>query len=203
MVDRIDSWASALGAEFDSVPENWVSVWRECSPEELERAARLGLSVPLPEMRPPEFRQEMELLDSFRPESVIQKGISRLNSIYASPSPADVPELPHRQERIVVEMAIDPKEAYVGDMNFIICLIPFIGASRVGMDRFHGAFRKYWESVMPLNDFLQQYERVERQDAHGWVIREATDDPIHEIFFSPEVMVLTPTISEKHIRLLK
>ena len=191
------------GNGFDSVPPDWVSVWRECSPEELTKAAKGGLSIPLPEMRPPEFREEMELLDSFRPESIIQKGVSRLNSIFASPSPKDVPRLSHRQERIVVEMVIDPREAYVGDMNFITALIPFIRASRVGMDRFRGAFRKYWETIIPLSNFLKHYERIDNPEAHGWVIREVTKEPVPEIFFSPEIMILTSKISEKHIRLVK
>ena len=203
MGERADSWDFVLGTEFDSVPADWVSVWRECSPEELARAAKRGLSVSLPEMRPPEIRQEMELLDSFRPESIIQQGISRLNSIYASPSPEDVPQSPHRQERIVVEMRIDPKEAYVGDMNFITCLIPFIGASRVGMDRFHGAFRKYWESIVPLGDFMRLYERIEKPDGSCWMNYHSEDDSVPKIFSAPEIMILTPTISEKHIRLLK
>jgi hypothetical protein len=198
-------WDAVLGTGFGLAPAEWVSVWRECSPEELIKAARLGLAIPPPEMRPPEVRQEMELLDSFRPPTIIQQGISRLNSIYASPSPHDVPQLPHRRERMVVEMMVDPGEAFVGDMDFITCLIPFISANKHGLERFCGAFRKYWETIIPLGDFLQRYERVEMADGGHWVVRQAKagDDSLPKTFFAPEILVRTPVISPRHIRLMR
>lgn len=194
--------AVSLGQDFGRTPADWVTVWRECSPEELIVVAHHGLKVPAPENRLPEFRQEMELLDSFRPAAVAERGISRLNSIYASPSPEDVPCLPHRRERLVVEMRIDPQGAYVGDMDFITGLISFMGANRFGIEQFHGAYRKYWDSVMPLSYFLERYRREDTPDGGHWRAHRPVAESLPHTYYAPEVMIVAPLVSQRHIRLV-
>jgi hypothetical protein len=197
------NWDSLFGGGWQTAPKEWVSVWRECSPDELVRASQQGLAVPAPELRPPEVRQEMELLDSFRPEPVAKRGVSRLHSIFASPAPEDVPFLPHRRERLVVEMLINPAEAFVGDMDFITSLISFMWVNKFGVDQFHGAFRKYWDSIVRLDHFLGSYERIETPDGGHWMARRPVADHLPKTFFAPEIMITTPVISQRHIRLLR
>lgn len=196
-------WASILGGGFSTAPRSWVSVFREVSLEELVRIAKEGLSVPPPEMRPAEFRQEMEVLDQFRPPHIVKRGVSRLRAIYAAPTPDDAPQLPFRNERIMLEMKIDPARAYVGDMDFITCLIPFIGAQRYGLDKYHGAFKKYWDSVIPFKDFRRHYLRMDTGIGHQWVCGPGAPGGLPKNFFAPEILVMTPSVSQRHIRILQ
>jgi len=196
-------WDCVLGSGFERAPKDWVSVFRECSIEELVRIARDGLVVPAPELRPAEIRQEMEILDRYRPAHLARQGVSRLRATYAVPAADDAPRLPFRQERIILEMKVDPAESYVGDMDFITCLIPFIGVHRYGLDRFQGAFRKYWDSVMPLSHFLHRYVRLEAGPVCQWVPKGRVTGRMPRNFFSPEIMVMTPVIGQRHIRIVR
>src|SRR3989338_1983020 len=81
-------WNSVLGAGFVDAPRDFISVFRACSLEELMGIMREGLSAPQPETRHPDIRQEMELLDRYRPSKIIDRGVSRLGAIYATPTPA-------------------------------------------------------------------------------------------------------------------
>jgi hypothetical protein len=196
-------WKTILGSGFDSAPRSWVSVYREASLDELLRIAKEGLSVPPPEMRQPEMRQEMEVLDQFRPPHIVKRGISRLRAIYAAPSPDDTPELPFRNERIMLEMRIDPADSYVGDMDFITCLIPFIGAQRYGLDKYHGAFKKYWDGVIPLREFRRHYIRMETGLGHQWICKASAAKGLPKNFFAPEILIMSQVISQRHIRILQ
>jgi hypothetical protein len=197
------NWEHLFGAGFSDVPKHWVSVYRECSLDELMRIAREGMTVPPPEMRLPEMRAEMEVLDRFRPAKNAKQGVSRLDAIYAAPTP-ETPRFPFRNEHIVLEMKVDPAECFVGDMDFITCLIPFIGVRRYGLEKFRGAFRKYWESVIPLKDFLSNYSRLETGDGSHWILKkQSSADGLPKSFFVPEVLVMTPRISQRHIRILR
>lgn len=195
-------WGRVLGSGFKNAPKGWVSVFRECSLEEIVRIGREGLSPSPPEMRPPDFRQEMELLDAHRPAALVKQGVSRLNAIYAVPTP-DTPKLPHRHEHIVIEVRVNPEECVVGDMDFITAIIPFIGAQRFGMDKYQGAFRKYWESVIPFADFLRHYRRTETFAGSQWFAKRSAPPRLPKMFFAPEIMVMTPTISREHIRIVR
>ncbi len=195
-------WNALLGSGFDDAPRRWVSVFRECALDELVRVARDGMAVPPPELRPMEIRREMETLDRFRPPAVIRRGISRLGAIYASPTAEDAPRLPFRKERIVLEMKIDPARGWVGDMDFITCLIPFIGAQPQGLERFQGAFRKYWESVIPFETFRRHYDKVRTADGCHWLVKSRAPKGLPRTFFLPEILVMTPVISQRHIRVV-
>ncbi len=195
-------WNALLGSGFDEAPRGWVSVFRVCSLEELVRIAREGMAVPPPDLRPAEIRREMETLDRFRPPAVVRRGISRLGAIYASPTAEDAPRLPFRKERIILEMKVDPAQGWVGDMDFITCLIPFIGAQPQGLDRFQGAFHKYWESVIPFADFRRHYEKVSTADGFHWLAKGRTPLNRPRSFFLPEILVMTPLISQRHIRVV-
>ncbi len=196
------AYAAALGRDFHAAPPHWVSVFRECSPEELERIAAEGLRVPPPVMRPAEIRREMETLDKFRPPIAERLGISRLRAIYAAPTAADAPSLPFRKERVVLELKVDPAAGYVGDMDFITCLIPFIGAHRFDLEQYSGAFQKYWDNIITLADFLGHYERAASGQVRPWVVRAGARPGLPRNFFAPEILLMTPVISRDHIRVV-
>ncbi len=194
-------WSAVLGTGFSDVPERYVSVYRECSLDELVRIAREGLSVPPPETRHPDMREEMELLDRYRPRHIVERGVSRLDAVYAVPTPA-TPKLPFRRERFILEIKVDPREAFVGDMDFITCLIPFIGANRLGLERYKGAFEKYWESVVSLEDFLKHYRIVETDDGTHWTRLPKAPKGFQRTYFAPEIMIMSPLISSRHVRVV-
>lgn len=198
---RTLDWRVALGAGFALAPKTHVSVYREASRDELHRIAREGLSVPPPEFRHPEMRAEMELLDKHRPAHITKRGVSRLNAIYAVPTP-ETPRLSFRKEYFVLEMKVDPAESYVGDMDFITALIPFIGASRTGLDKYGGAFAKYWDSVISLKDFAKHYKRVGTGDGDHWLLKPGAPKKLPGSYFSPEVLVMSPIISQRHMRVV-
>ena len=192
-----------LGSGFDAASPAWVSVYRECSLDELAQIAREGLAPTPPELRPAEVRREMEILDRFRPARVIESGVSRLRAIYAAPTPEDTPRLPFRRDRIILEMTIDPAGSRVGDMNFITGLIPFLGVERGGLERFHGAFRRYWDGILPLSVFLDSYERNGDGQAGRWTVRDNAPVGLPRDFFAPEILVMTPVIDQRHIRIVR
>jgi hypothetical protein len=197
------NWERVFGAGFGSAPKHWVSVYRESSLDELLRIAKGGLSVPPPEMRLPEMRDEMDLLDRFRPADLVRRGVSRLEAIYAAPT-TETPKLPFRKEHIVLELKVDPVDCYVGDMDFITCLIPFIGVrGRSGLEKYRGAFRKYWESVIPFKEFRRSYRCLETADGRQWVLKPGARKPLPRTYFDPEVLVMTHRISQRHIRIVR
>lgn len=195
-------WDQVLGSGFRDAPRSWASVYRECSIDELVRIGRDGLAAPTPHARHPDIRQEMELLDSFRPPHVVRRGVSRLAAIYASPTP-ETPRLPFRKERVIVEMRVDPSASSVGDMDFITALIPFMGARKFGLEKYHGAFRKYWESVISLRDFTRHYRSAESAAGSQWFRSRSAPAALPKMFFAPEVMVMTPNVSRRHIRIVR
>lgn len=197
------NWELVFGTGFETAPRGWVSVFRESSLDELLRIARDGLGVPPPELRLPEMRDEMELLDRFRPPHLVRQGISRLDAIYATPT-TETPKLPFRKEHIVLEIKVDPAECYVGDMDFITCLIPFIGVrGRANLEKYRGAFRRYWETVISLKEFRRSYRRVETDDGEHWMLKSGSRKDLPKTFFEPEVLVMTPRISQRLIRIVK
>lgn len=195
-------WGAMLGTGLADVPEHFVSVYRECSLDELVRIVREGLSVPPAETRHPDMRAEMELLDRYRPQRVIDRGVSRLGAVYAVPT-TETPKFPFRKERYVLEIKVDPEEAFVGDMDFITCLIPFIGANQTGLDRYRGAFKKYWESVVSLKEFVTHYRRVDTADGTHWMAKLKAPKKLPKTFFAPEIMIMTPIISPRHVRVVR
>jgi hypothetical protein len=195
-------WTAVFGAGFRDAPPGWVSVFRECSLDEIGTIARIGLSAPSPETRHPELRQEMELLDGFRPPHIVASGISRLAAVYATPT-SDTPQLPFRKERVIIEMRVDPDASYVGDMDFITALIPFIGARKHGLENYHGAFRKYWETVIPLRRFKRYYAPAESAAGRHWFRKPSAPESLPRMYFSPEIMVMTPSIGSRHIRIVR
>lgn len=195
-------WGAMLGVGLADVPKHYVSVYRECSLDELVRIVREGLCVPPVETRHPDMRAEMELLDRHRPKKLVEAGVSRLGAVYAVPTP-ETPRFPFRRERYVLELKVEPAEAFVGDMDFITCLIPFIGANQAGLDRYRGAFQKYWESVISLSDFLAHYRRVDTTDGTHWIAKVKAPKKLPRTFFAPEIMVMTPIISARHVRIMR
>jgi hypothetical protein len=194
-------WSAVFGLGFETAPDHWVSVYREASIEELVRIASHGVCSPSPDVRHPEMRQEMELLDKFRPPQVVEKGVSRLKAIYASPTP-ETPHLSFRRERAILEMRVDPEAGYVGEMDFITALIPFMNAHGRGLEKYQGAFRRYWDSVIPLGAFTKHYKPRATDDGMQWV-RKSGPSVMPKTFFSPEIMVMSPAISKQHVRIVR
>ncbi len=195
-------WSVMLGTGLADVPKHYVSVYRECSLDEIVRIVREGLSVPPAETRHPDMRAEMELLDRHRPKRLIDKGVSRLGAVYAVPT-TETPRFPFRNERYVLELKVDPEESFVGDMDFISCLIPFIGANQTGLDRYRGAFQKYWEGVVSLKDFNAHYRRIDTPEGTHWMAKSTAPAKLPKTFFTPEVMIMTPIISPRHVRVVR
>jgi hypothetical protein len=195
-------WNTVFGLGFESAPEHWVTVYRECSMDELARIAREGLRVPKIDQRHPDNRQEMELLDRFRPERLIKSGISRLKAIYAVPT-LITPRFAYRRERAILEMKVDAACGYVGDMDFITALIPFINARGRSVEQYHGAFRRYWDSVIPLEIFYRSYRQTENEDGTHWTRQPGASLRLPHTYFSPEIMLMTPIISKQHVRIIR
>jgi len=195
-------WNTVFGLGFESAPKDWVTVYRECSIDELARIAREGLRVPEADQRHPDNRQEMELLDKFRPKHLEKTGISRLKAIYASPTP-ETPRFAYKRERAILEMKVDANDGYVGDMDFITALIPFINARGRSVEQYHGAFRRYWDSVIPLKMFYQNYGFLETDGGANWVRKRGAPTRLPQSYFSPEILLMSPMISKQHVRIIR
>ncbi|OIO51972.1 hypothetical protein COY93_03380 [Candidatus Uhrbacteria bacterium CG_4_10_14_0_8_um_filter_58_22] len=195
-------WNEVFGLGFESAPRDWTVVYRECSIDELAQVAREGLTVPTAELRHPDNRREMELLDRFRPDHVVERGISRLRAIYAVPT-SETPRFPYRHDRAILEMKVDPNCGFVGDMDFIDALIPFISAHGSGVERYHSAFRRYWDGIVPFGDFLNNYSKVETDGNVHWIRKPEASGTMPQAFFSPEIMLMTPVVSRQHIRIVR
>lgn len=195
-------WGRLLGSGFTAAPEGWVSVYRECSLEEIVRIAREGLSAPPPETRPPDFREEIELLDSCRTPKMVKAGISRTRAITAAPS-LESARARGGRGRIALEVKVDPTECFVGDADFIVAMMPTIGVQRYGMEKYRGSFRRYWESIISLADFLKWYRRVETFAGSQWFPRHAAPPKQPGMYFAPEVLVMTPVVSRAHVRIVR
>ncbi|MBI4457656.1 hypothetical protein HY633_01690 [Candidatus Uhrbacteria bacterium] len=195
-------WNGVFGAGFANVNKRWVSVYREVAIDELIRIASGGLRAAPPELLVPEIREEMELLDRFRPSSLARLGVSRVNAIYATPTP-ELSRNQQRRERIMLELKIDPAAAFVGDADFVTCLVPFMGVYRYGLERHQEVFRKYWQSVIPLKDFFKYYERLEAVEGFRWVARMGAPRGYPRVFFIPEVLIMSPSVSTGHIRIVQ
>lgn len=196
------NWDAMLGSGFADAPQHWVSVYRECSLEELLRIAREGVSTPSPDSRHPDLRAELELLDRCRPAHVAKRGISRLLAISASPTPPQ-PRSQHRREHIIVEMRIDPEACFVGDVDVISCVLPFIDTHRHGLARCKDAFTQYWKGMMPLREFLDAYSPLETPEGTHWMLRARTRRAMQPSFFMPEVLVMLPRVSPQYVRIHK
>lgn len=199
-------WSVALGAGFASAPKRMVSVFREASRDELLRIAREGLTVTPAEARHPEIRQEMELLDKHRPAHLVKKGVSRSGAIFAVPT-SETPRLPFRKEYFILELKIEPTEAYVADMDFVNLLAPFMsgfsGVQGSGLDRYRGAFVKYWDTLISFNDFRKHYRRVETGDGGHWLRARGAPAKLPRSFIAPEVLVTSPVVHQKHVRIVR
>jgi hypothetical protein len=198
-------WARySLGAGFDDAPAHLATAYRECAPIEIERVRREGGLTSTPtDCRPADFREEMQLLDGFRPKALVERGVSRLGAIYASPALDDVPHLPFRDERHVLALKFDPAEAFVGDMSFIMGLVPFIGIRSRGLDEFRGAYHKYWEGVIGFEDFLTQYAPCGIGSSRRWCRRPEAPTDLPDKFFLPEILVMTKVVPLEHLRLVE
>lgn len=196
-------WTRTIGSDFDHTGDGRVIVYRECCPVELERIrAKGGMSVTPLRSRPAGFREEMALLDEHRPAALVERGVSRLKAIYAAPAIEDVPRLPFRAQRCVLAAKVDPADCYVGDMSFIAGLIPFIGVKSRGLDEFRGAFRKYWDGVIRLEEFLAHYRPEGAGAERRWSANSGTPAAWHRNYYLPEIMVMTPLIGAERLKLV-
>jgi len=199
---RFLDWDSMFGAGFREAPKHWKSVYRPCTIEELMRVAREGLTVPSPNLRPADHRTELETLDRFRPAAVARSGLSRLHTIDASPTP-DISKFPFRRDEVVLEMKVDPSECFVGDIDYIAGIAPFVDARRRRLEKFSGAFRKYWESMIPLRDFCRYYRKIDTADGTHWILSPRAPRGLPESIFLPEVLIMNQRISPRHVRVVK
>lgn len=194
------NWDAVFGAGFESAPKDWTTVYREVTVEEMVRIAKQGLRPHPPELWLPEIHEEMRLLDGYRPREILSKGISRASAIYAAPVP-DMAASNRRGDHVIIEMKVDPAECYVGDVDLVTCLIPFMGVHRYGLQRHPDSFKKYWDGLISLDDFLDHYDRIEAVEGYRWVARSDSSRKLPKSFYVPEVLVMTPVVSQRHIRI--
>ena len=193
-------WGKVLGARFDDVPKSWVTVFRETSLEELIYIAREGLSAYHQDVRHPELFQEMEMLDRHRPKKILERGISRIDAISALPASDSIfGTSSHRT--VMLELKVDPKECFVSDVDFLNYATPFATGKQAGSDRYKNAFKKYWDSMTPLTHFLKHYTNIELPEGSHWLRREGAPGKLPDMFFMPEVLIMSPTVSAQHIRI--
>jgi hypothetical protein len=194
-------WGQVLGARFEDAPKHWVSVFRETSLDELLYIAREGLSAYHQEVRHPDMLQEMELLDSFRTEKVLKRGISRLEAIAAMPS--DDHDFGYGHRTVTLEMKVDPKDCFVVDIDYLHYAMPYGGSRRAGTgEKYRAAFTKYWDSITPFTSFLKYYTKVELPEGHHWLKKSGAPRLLPDAFFDPEVLVMTPSVSSQHMRIV-
>lgn len=193
-------WDLVLGSCFDDAPKGWVSVFRESSVEELMFIVREGLSVFHEEVRDSGILQEMEMLDRFRPKRIVDRGISRMDAISAIPS-AMGGSMPLSGRRVLLEMKVDPRECFVGDMDYLNYAVPFGGGGRRADGRYRSAFRRYWDSLITLSDFLKHYTKVSMPEGDHWLKVDRAPLRLPDAFFSPEVLIMSPNVSAQHIRI--
>lgn len=199
---RTVDWNRVFGMRFNDAPKGWVTVYRECAVEDLIRIAREGLSGPDPDMRYPEARQELELLDQNRPTRFVEKGVSRIGAIGAVLSPEDASGWQFRRS-VMLEMKIDPKYAIVCDCDRLDQPSTVAPSRRAREERYKAAFRDYWESAVPLTSFLRHYSKVETAEDTHWIAARRTPTRLPRTFFAPEVLVTQPAISSQHIRIMR
>src|SRR3989338_8755916 len=193
------NWDAVFGAGFRDAPRGWVTVFRPCAVEEMLMIAREGLAVPAPDLRPCEVRLAPGTSDRFRPLRLSRQGWSRLRSLEASLTP-DVRQFPYRRDEAVIEILVNPADGVVCDMDSIAGLGPFADRQE-RRNKFSGAFRRYWESAVPLKTFLKFYSKIETPEGAHWLKGRRAPRLLPESFFLPEVLVTTPRISPRHVRL--
>lgn len=194
------NWDRFFGAGFKASPKRWVSVYREASLDELIRIARDGMRATPPEAMHQDARDEMALLDRYRPRRIARLGLSRRSSIVALPSP-DAWHAPQRKERIVLELRVDPGECFVGDADVRATIIPFAG-DKWPSARYRTFYEKYWEGIVTLREFQRAYGRVETPEGPHWVAKSGAAKRLPQTFFVPEIMIMTPHVSRSHIRIV-
>ncbi len=194
-------WDHVFGAGWRAVPREWVSVYRGCSVEELLKIARVGLTAPAPELRPPEVRAELEAIDRFRPHHILRRGVSRLQAIEASLT-SEVRRATRRIEA-VIEMKVNPAECAVVDQDAIAGATSLLDRRGRKPDRLGGAYRAYWESLVPLKDFKKYYSSIRTADGQQWIRGTRAPKGLPESFFRPEVLVSSPRVSALHVRMVR
>lgn len=195
-------WNAVLGAGFRSVPKGWRSVFRECPVEDLARISREGMKPTPEEARHPELSREMKLLDRCRPARLVRQGISRSAAISGVPALANTGQA-LGGDRVVLEMKVDPARCYVGDADFLLNFLPFVGTDRETLERYRGLFRQYWKSVIPMEEFRSGYVRVETAGAPHWIAKKGVTAGQPRTFFAPEVLVMVSVIPKRHLRIVR
>lgn len=196
-------WERIFGTEFDRAPKHFVSVFRECSNSELTQAAQSGLHAHMADVRLPIFRTEMELLDRFRPPHLLESGVGRSAALFATPQ-RHSRIFSSFSDKFVVEMKVDPQDCYVGDMDFINRVTAYIHSHPIRTyENFKHAFEKYWSEVIGLADFKKHFKKVKVGDVDEWQRKAAASNNLPEFIVAPEVLIMTPVVDKKYIKILE
>lgn len=211
MADRIDNfsyawngsnldWDVVFGADFNHVPAGWATVYKPCSFDELVRVARQGVSM-LPEIaRHSNSYREFQAIDRHRSPRAARLGVRRSRAIFALPS-ADLPHASYHRDFALLEMRVDQSAAFVADTDALANTSPF-GPIKFGRGR-TSPYKAYWAGLVSLADFKKNYVKIESVRGHHWACRPGAPTRLPQTFFSPEVLVMTPTISQRHVRILR
>lgn len=157
------------------------------------------------------LRAKNILLDSVRPESVVQMGISRDTALYAH-THSEIVHGIYRQSAsdtnigsrhlANIEIDVDPDTALVCDAYLLSRLEGT--ETRAGEYRFNEFAAKYarafWEESITLAQFREWYE-VQVDESGLWVqLKEGAPEGLPPTFLQPEVMIPGPKISPDRLR---
>ncbi len=135
-----------------------------------------------------------EVVDDFRPEELVARGISRTDGIYAHPSLEKLHRGPLRgkelDQPITLSVEVDPDTAMVLDADKL-------NAVAVGLRRRHNgipteAIERYWASAITLSDYRKLYNQ-----SNGVRLDSSSDDGHPPFYRVPEVLIPDPVSPEK------
>ncbi len=135
-----------------------------------------------------------EVLDDFRPDEMIARGISRINGIYAHPLLEKLYRGSMRGDElydpIALSVEVDPEIAMVLDASKL-------DAVADGLRRRDGyipkrAVEKYWANAITLSDYRKLYDQ-----SNGVRFDTSSDNPLPLSFTMPEILIPGAVGAEK------
>lgn len=214
--------AESLLRSHIEAPPHFVSVYHESRPEYLESISEHGLRAGNGTEgyeRNDFIRDANILFDEECPQKFKEKGISRWN-IFGYPDLDFGNDMWHQKGNPVLEMKIDPQNAYVGDMYLIQELQFTIGffPSKEWPNKIREEAATYWGNMITLEDFKKYYRRPEYtkegriQDAedyrdytppnaNAFYVLKGAPEHFTDKIRVPEILI-PDTIPEDHMRLV-